>query len=216
MSLAFVEALKSGWDRDLLTDREVRMLFPEATPAARHNQVTRAVKAGALIRLRRGVYCLNSALQRRGVHVFAIANHLYEPSYVSLESALAHHGLIPEAVYGITSVTPRNHARFENTFGIFSYERLATRVFAEGFERHEEDGHFFLIATPVKALLDWVFVHQKHFTKLHDLEEDLRLDLDTFAQKARLLKNQEILAYRDLYRRETVSKVVDLILWEVL
>ena len=55
-------------------------------------------------KIRQGFYVF-SDLEINEQILFIIANRIYEPSYISLEMALSIHGLIPEAVYGVTSVT---------------------------------------------------------------------------------------------------------------
>src|SRR3990167_2822579 len=55
------------------------------------------------LKLRNGLY----ALRTEPPHELEIANRLYEPSYVSFEYALAHHGVIPETVYTVTSATTK-------------------------------------------------------------------------------------------------------------
>lgn len=52
----------------------------------------------AEVQLRRKLYALATPWRRVHPHPFLIANELHHPSYVSLQSALAYHGMIPEAV----------------------------------------------------------------------------------------------------------------------
>jgi len=61
-----------------------------------------------------------------------IANRIYRPSYVSLETALSHYHLIPENVYLVTSLSTRRTALFESPVGRFSY-RTVKREFFFGY-----------------------------------------------------------------------------------
>ena len=81
-------------------------------------------KKGLLRPLRRGLYVLNAEDRRVEPSPFYLANQIYFPSYVSLESALAFYGFIPEFVAATTSVTTRKTCRFENEFGIFTYQHI--------------------------------------------------------------------------------------------
>lgn len=72
----------------------------------RYALVNRAIKDGSLIRLKRGSYLLGQSFRSEPIHPFAIAQALLPGSYVSFETALAHHGWIPEAVHATASVTP--------------------------------------------------------------------------------------------------------------
>jgi len=49
-------------------------------------------RKGKLTRVRRGLYV---PANTSGVSLLTLANKIYGPSYVSFETALAHHGLIP-------------------------------------------------------------------------------------------------------------------------
>lgn len=98
------------------------------------NQLNRWTKKGLLIRLRRGMYVFNAHDRRVAADVNYIANRLYEPSYVSLESALNFYGLIPESVKDITSVTTRKTNTFCNEEGVFSYSHVKPRAF-RGFKK---------------------------------------------------------------------------------
>ena len=84
------------------TGQEVAALFP-GSDDRRYGLVRRAIASGEIIHIRRGLYCLSSKYQKKGMNPYALAQQVYGPSYVSLESALSWHGWIPEAVHGITN-----------------------------------------------------------------------------------------------------------------
>jgi predicted transcriptional regulator of viral defense system len=116
-------------------------------------QLSRWMKQGKLIGLRRGVYTLADTYRRAPLTPAALANHLCRPSYVSGLWALGFHDLIPERVVWLTSVTPRAPQRFENAFGTFDYQNLKQESFF-GYAKASQGGLPFLIAEPEKALLD--------------------------------------------------------------
>ena len=87
-------------------------------------QLSRWTRQGKLVPLRRGIYLLPAALRRARAPLEHIANLLVVPSYVSLERALALHGLIPEAVPVIQSVTRARPMLFETPAGTFQYRHV--------------------------------------------------------------------------------------------
>ncbi len=116
-------------------------------------QLSRWMKQGKVIGLRRGMYTLSSTYRRAELPPAMLANRLYRPSYLSGLWALGHYDLIPERVVRLTSVTPRVPRRFENRFGYFEYRNIKQAYFF-GFGSAGTAGHDFLLAKPEKALLD--------------------------------------------------------------
>lgn len=116
-------------------------------------QLSRWMKQGKVIGLRRGMYTLSDTYRRAPLFPAALANQLYRPSYLSGLWALGHYDLIPERVVRFTSVTSRVPRRFENLFGVFDYRNIKQDCFF-GFTTVSHAGQDVLIAGPEKALLD--------------------------------------------------------------
>ena len=114
--------------------------------------VHRYARRGGLVKLRNALY----ALADQPLSDFAVANRLYEPSYISFEAALAHHHLIPESVYAITSATPRPTRTLTTTGTVFEYHRIKREAFT-GYEPVTLLGETVLIAAPEKALVDYLY-----------------------------------------------------------
>ncbi len=112
-------------------------------------KIARMLGAGDLVSLRRGLY-----VSRRDLDPRCLAGPIYGPSYVSFETALAWHGMIPEGVAEILSATPKRPAEFENDFGRFRYLTIPKVVYPVGIMRITESELPFLIASPTKALVD--------------------------------------------------------------
>ena len=74
-------------------------------------------------------YYIFSDLKLSEEILFKIANRIYSPSYVSLESALSYYHLIPESVYGITSISTRKTYHFRTSIGEFIYRSLKPSLF---------------------------------------------------------------------------------------
>ncbi len=121
-------------------------------------QLSRWVKAGRLLQLRRGVYALAPAWRRVEPHPFLVANALKKGSYVSLQSAMAFHGIIPEHVPVVTSVGPGRPETVRNPLGAFQFNHVAAGLLF-GYARLEvAPRQFAFVASPEKALLDLVYL----------------------------------------------------------
>lgn len=145
----------------------------------RYSAVKRALKNNELIQLRRRLYILNERYRREKINLFEIANHMYEQSYVSLESALSFHGLIPEAVYKITSASLLRSRTFINPLGEFVNECVRCDPFFDGVKRIEiGNGRGFLIAEAERALCDLEFVRKIKWSGRDLLEEGFRIELE--------------------------------------
>ena len=120
-----------------------------------NEKISKMVKKGELIRLKRGVYAWGELYRDGPVDKIAAANRLLSPSYVSFEYALSYHGLIPERVYEVTSATTKPKKEFDTPLGSFSYRTVPVRVFSLGLQwLYDEREGGRLIATAEKALCD--------------------------------------------------------------
>ncbi len=124
-------------------------------------QLSRWHAAGKLVQLRRGVYSLAPPWQKVVPHPFVVANHLVRGSYVSRESVLAHHGLIPEHVPTVTSVGVCRPGLRSTPLGACDFRHVSQRL-AWGYRREEVAPHqWAFVATPEKALLDVVHLRSR-------------------------------------------------------
>ena len=108
--------------------------------------------------------------------IYYIANWIYRPSYISLHSALAFYGMIPESVAQITSVTSMKTSMFKNAFGDFSYKSVRPDLIFGYDVKPMPEGRSLLFAKPEKALLDLLYLYPFYDTA-SEIEE-LRLDED--------------------------------------
>jgi predicted transcriptional regulator of viral defense system len=154
-------------------------------PRALSVQLTRWVKAGKLVMLRRGVYLLPPALRRVSPSLEYLANLLVTPSYVSFERALALHGLVPERVPLVQSVTTARPGLFQTPVGDFEYRHVKPSWFM-GYRELPVGPDHALVATPEKALLDTVYFSTGPFTE--ERIEELRLQNLEVLDANRLLR----------------------------
>lgn len=162
------------------TTDEVAALLP-GSDDSRSGLVKRAVAKGEIIHICRGHYCLAPKYQKKNVNLYALAQHIYGPSYISLESALSLHGWIPEAVYTLTSVSFKKSKEITTPLGLFTYNRVPQKTFFDNvLRRTDPAGNIFFAASPLKALADYVYVHKKDWTGLDPVIKSLRIEQEEF------------------------------------
>jgi predicted transcriptional regulator of viral defense system len=136
-------------------------------------------KKGYVFKLRNGWYCF-SDMEKGESFSFYVANRIYNPSYISLESALSYHNIIPEAVYSICSVTTNKTMSFNTPIGEMRYNTLKPRLFF-GYEISEFNGKPIQIAYPEKAILDFLYV-RNNLNSANDLI-DSRFSFDSISKE---------------------------------
>jgi hypothetical protein len=130
---------------------------------------------GYIRRLRRSWYAFDDAADTPGIGDY-FAGKIYSPSYLSCEYVMARTGLIPESVVQFTSVTSLKTASFKNDFGEFSYRTVKSHLMF-GYEVETVGaGLPVQIATPAKALCDFLYLNPQYDTP--DELEALRFDPD--------------------------------------
>ncbi len=134
------------------------LLAGDRDPASVRKQLSRWKATGRVIQLRRNLYTLAAPYRKVEPHPFLIANELLGPSYVSLESALAYYGHIPEAVPVTTSVTTGRTCSFDTPFGRFDFRHVRSSAFFGYHRIPVANGQDVLMARAPKALLDLVYL----------------------------------------------------------
>jgi hypothetical protein len=153
--------------------------------SAPNNKIISLVAEGKLIRLKRGLYVGSPQNNGTLLSLELIANHLLGPSYVSMETALAHYGMIPERVYSVISLTTKRAKTFNISLGSFSYIQTSADYFRIGLVQETVNQNYaFLIASREKALCDkMIYTKQLNLTSQKSietyLEEDLRIEMDS-------------------------------------
>jgi hypothetical protein len=168
-------------------------------------KVSELERKGLVIRVKRNLYVVAPKVHNQTISTELVANHLYRPSYVSLESALAYYGLIPERVFTMRSVCTKLHKQYDTPLGHFEYVKVPAPYFPIGIRqeivgnspiKREQNGlpilpsvrtisegnsYAFLIASPEKALCDKIVTTpnlrlQSVKAMQEYLEDDLRID----------------------------------------
>ena len=168
----------AGYVNRILTEKQIARILGGSADR-RYAHVKRAIKDGSLIRLKRGKYVLANNLRIDATHPFAVAQALVPGSYISMETALAYHGWIPEAVYSVVSVTPKRKSKefTHKTFGHFSFCPLALNKigFLEGVQRIQLNKQAGLLASPMRALIDIIAYKKTAWQGMEWIEHGLRI-----------------------------------------
>jgi hypothetical protein len=155
------EVFKLNPPGGLFNETVVTNLFPDRSKGARELLLDRAIKAGEIQRVKRGLYILSPSYRKSDLPLFTVAALLLSPSHVSLETALAYHGLIPEAVYQVASATTRRRQVFETPLGVFSYHCVPCKMPMAGVETLKLEHSFWaFVATPLRAIADLLYLNR--------------------------------------------------------
>ena len=155
------------------TDMLLEELREYASP---RSKLSRMAKNGEIFPIVKGLY-----ETEKGTPGIYLAGSIYGPSYVSFEYALGHYELIPEAVYTLTCATfeRKKAKKYETPFGTFTYRDVPSEAFPLALKLVNEDGYYYRIATPEKALCDMLYTLRPtaNAAELHTmLNDDLRIE----------------------------------------
>lgn len=122
----------------------------------RPNDKILSLKADGLIEpIKKGLYIAGRSLGTERPESALLANHILGPSYLSMESALAHYGLIPEKVFAVTSMTTKASRKFQTNIGLYTYTNLPLPYYAFGLATVSlSKDQKAIMAIPEKALCD--------------------------------------------------------------
>ncbi|MCH1429125.1 MAG: hypothetical protein L7U87_00025 [Chlamydiales bacterium] len=152
--------------------------------ASPRSKISRMLKEGSLIRVKKGLYVLGKEYRTGLVDRSVLANLIYGPSYVSGLYALSYYGMIPERVETVTSMSVKKSRSFSSPFGLFEYNFIREERFKVGITiKLTSNGYKALFATPEKALADLV-AQERDLLSLKKLKEflfeNLRVDHEAF------------------------------------
>jgi len=161
------------------------------------NNFGRWEKQGLLIKLRNGYYAFADMAGKEGFAHYA-ASKIYKPSYISLQTALAFHGIIPKTINEITSVSSLKTSTFENNLCTFSYKKIKPSLMF-GYNAVEKNGFTFFISSPEKAILDLLYLEPSYNFK-KELRNS-RLDWKKLTSYAKKFEKKVILEKIDMLKK---------------
>ena len=148
-------------------------------------KISRLEHSGEIIRLKKVLNVTHPNHSNQTLSTQLIANSLYGPSYVSYQTALSYHGLIPERVNIISSATLKRAKNFTTPVGQFEYTKVPEGYYPIGINQIlVENQYAFLIASPEKALCDLILGtaglrFQSEGAAAAYLEQDMRIDMES-------------------------------------
>lgn len=182
--------------------QDLLVLFPKTKKKTVLNQLSEWCKKGYTIRLKKSLYEIaqKGAISEFKIPDLFVANKLYVPSYVSLETALSIYNMIPEVAIGVTSVTTNPTKRFKNKHGRFWYFSCKPDAYT-GYLLTDYEGFQVAIAEKEKALVD--FIYYKTRREKNFILEEERLDEDILKE----LNWEKVIRYAKLYNKRLTEKI---------
>jgi hypothetical protein len=179
------QALKQYDEEPITHQALLQMLKDYKRP---FDKISELIKQQKLIPVKRGIFVAGANLGVFQPDRFLLANHLWGPSYVSLESALSHWGLIPERVFETVSVTMKRAKRYRTPVGRFTYLHAPLPYYSFGIHHVSlTSRQHAMIASPAKALCDKIImtpgVNLRSAKQTREfLLEDLRIERRSLQQ----------------------------------
>jgi len=176
----------------LFSPLEFRRIFC-VTKSAANFFINYHLKTGLFAKLRNGLYTLADYPANH----YLIANRLYEPSYISFDTALSFYGVIPETIYTITSATTKTTREFEAENVKFVYHRIKKKTYT-GYKPIKYLDSTILIAEPEKALADFLYFVVLKKRQLHYERLDFKK-----------VKKNKLLFYAELFKKPKIIELID-------
>jgi predicted transcriptional regulator of viral defense system len=192
----FLEFKQKTEDLPYFETKELRLILGSDFTATTLVNLKNWVNKGHLIMLRRGLYVITEATKKVDSMVFA--TKIYSPSYISMEMALSFYGIIPEAVFTVTSVTTRKTKEFKTSLGNFSYQRIKKEAFG-GYETKNSGNFSFNLALPEKAVVDFLYLNRNILNgeqkqlQGYRFNEDFKFDAKKLLNFAKVFQNKKVL-----------------------
>ena len=167
-NLAFLT--KKIYDSNLtfFTAKTLRDILGIEKESSLFKLIARLTTQGVIAPIERNKYLLAN----KKPDSFALANFLYQPSYISCESALNFFGILSQFPYETVSVTLRKTAKKIVDGTTYSFLHIKKEL----FWGYEKQNHV-LLANPEKAIVDQLYFAAKGLRSFNDNEYDLsRID----------------------------------------
>lgn len=168
------------------------------------------LKVGLIIRVKKGLYIFGPDYNQAPVCKEHLANLIYGPSYISLEYALSFHGLIPERVETLTSVTIQRDKKFTTPVGHFTYRYLGVEKYSCEIQQVMIDQtHPVFMASAEKALCDYVVLNKiRHIDSADRAREFMESDLRIDEHKWRTLDTAKLAQINGIYRHTSIEWIL--------
>jgi predicted transcriptional regulator of viral defense system len=191
----FLDFKKQFENYPIFSTREIKKIFPEWNKMNLRNWQQK----NYILKLRNNWYAFtDKSIDEH--FLFYIANKIYSPSYISMDTALYHYGFIPEAVFSIQSVSTLKTMNFSNKYGHFYYSNIKKDNFF-GYKLLTENNITVKIADVEKAVLDFLYL-RKDIKRPEDIKS-LRFNIDEIKKQ---IDFDKIIKYADILNSKILNK----------
>lgn len=142
--------------------KDISNIFPKEIKGNIKKLIYRWKKAGWIHAIKRELYELTYPRDLNIPDLY-IANKLYTPSYISMDTVLSMHSIIPDISIGVISITTKPTRKFKNEHGLFIYRTMKPKFFM-GYHIEKYEGFEVLVAEPEKALIDYLYFNSRNNT----------------------------------------------------
>ena len=195
--MRFLEVKNKLGDLVVFTAKDIRKINPDFFDS----RLTKWQEKNYIKKIIKGYYIFSDT-EINELTLFAIANQIYSPSYISLDSAFRYYNLIPEEVFTVTSVSTRKTQEFNTDLGNFQYQSIKEELY-RGYKVIGEKEKKFKIATMEKAIVDYFYLNPSIKTK-EDFK-GIRFNLDSLEK----LDRDQLKKYTQLINKKAVSKRIN-------
>jgi predicted transcriptional regulator of viral defense system len=206
--------LDNNWSGRVIRDIDIASVL-NGSAAQRYGLVNKALKAKELVRLRRGLYVIGPKYNNAPLSQYYLANHLVPYSFVTAESALSFHGWIPERVATVISMTAiGRHKQYATPYSLFEYRVVPTIELSEffmGVRCVEINDQLVWMATPLRALLDYLYWHKGAHVDFDFLKDSLRIDTENLVT----ITKEQIIEVENIYSVQRIKEFLKTISKEV-
>ncbi len=181
--------------------------------ACPRDKITALLRQQVIVRVRSGLYVFGPDYVQKPWSREQLANLIHGPSYISLDYALATHGLIPEGVNTVTSVCTGRAKSYDTPLGRFVYRPAPCSGFCIGVVRVPIDkDSAFLMANPSKALADMLRENRGVALRTcHELLQYLTEDRRIPASALATLDPQEIELTASSYQSRKIRLLAEMV-----
>jgi len=167
--------------KTVFSTKDVALLWAEERKKTVSARLNKYVKAGKLIRVRRGLYAKDKNYDK-----FELATRIYTPSYISFETVLTRAG-INFQYYGNIFVASYVNREIDIDGQKITFVRMKSYVLSNTAGIEHKDGY--AIATKERAFLDRIYVSKDyHFDHLDPLDWDKVFEVLPIYNNKRMIK----------------------------